>query len=219
MTNITLLVRDFLNKNPYIVRSLNDGIINVRALSLYILRKTKQDASLDAIMTGIRRYHKEIANDKEKKKHISEIFRDSRISTKSRLMIIEVKRHFNVLRNLIPSILDHIHVSRGDVLRIVQARESVMFLIDHSKKEEILKLVPKDELIRTSENIGELNIHFSEKHGDMPGILSPVINELSINDISIMQTLSGWPELALIIDEGDISRSHEVMLRFFYGKK
>ena len=119
ITNITLQVRDFLNKNPYIVRSLNDDIINVRALSLHILKNIKIDASLDAVMTGIRRYDKEGRKIQKRKAEIGEIFKYSRISTKSRLTMLEVKRHFNVLRNTIPSILDHTHVSKGEVLRIL----------------------------------------------------------------------------------------------------
>ena len=119
ITNITLQVRDFLNKNPYIVRSLNDDIINVRALSLLILKNIKIDASLDTVMTGIRRYDKEGRKIQKRKAEIGEIFKYSRISTKSRLTMLEVKRHFNVLRNTIPSILDHTHVSKGEVLRIL----------------------------------------------------------------------------------------------------
>ena len=66
MTNITQQVRDFLNKHPFIVRSLADGIINARQLAFYILKKTEMSASIHAVLSAVRRYEQEITSPKKK---------------------------------------------------------------------------------------------------------------------------------------------------------
>ena len=88
MTNISGEVRDFLNKNPFAVKGLKEGIVNVRALAFYILKKTGSNASVHAVMSGIRRYEKEIISQNELQEDIDLVYSDSKISTKSRLVMI-----------------------------------------------------------------------------------------------------------------------------------
>ncbi len=218
MTNVSQEIHDFLNKNPFIAKGISHGIVNVRALAFYMLKKLDIDASLHAVMSAIRRYKDNNKKHKESQ-DVSLIYSDSKISTKSRLMMLTVKRHFNILRNVIPDILDNIHVSKGDVLRIIEGRGSIKFIIDYSKKNEVVKLIPKEELLGINKNLGMVDIHFSEKYGDMPGILAPVLNELAINNINVIEANSSMPELNIIIKEEDISRCHDILLGFFYGGK
>ncbi len=216
MTNITQDVRDFLNKNPFIVKGLDSKITNIRALSSYILKESGINASLHAVMSAVRRFEKE--QESSEKPDVDAVFQDSKISTKSRLLMITVQRHFNVLKNILPDILDSIHVSKGDVLRIVEGRESMKFVIDHSKKKEVIRLIPKDEIVEVQENLGEINIHLSDRYGDMPGLISPIMNELAVNNININEVIGCMPELILIVKEDDISQAHDALLRFFYTK-
>src|SRR3989344_2703925 len=216
MTNITQEVRDFLHKTPFIVKALNYGIVNNRALAAYISNELNLGYSIHAIMSAIRRYEKQPKI--SRKEIVQEIYRNSKISTKSRLLMITVQRHFDVLKKIIPDILAHIHVSKGEVLRMVEGRQSIKFIIDHSKKDEILSLIPKKELLGTNENLGEINIHLDESHGDIPGLISPILNELALNDINIIQSIGGYPEIVIIIREDQISTSHDIILRFLYAK-
>jgi hypothetical protein len=218
MTNIAQEVRDFLNRNPHIVKGLQQRIVNIRGLSLYILRELEEDVSVQAIMTAVRRYQKEITSKKKRKDVLKEIYHESKVSTKSRLLIIEVKRHLKILRNYISEILDNTHVSKGEVLRIIEGRQSLKFVIDHSKKKEILKLIPKDEIITITENLGEISVGLPDKYKDMAGIYAPLLNELAISDINIIVTTGGLPEIIIVIKEEDISRCHDILLRFCYGK-
>ncbi len=219
MTNITQEVRDFLNQNPSIVKCLECKIINIRALAFHMIKNCNKGASSHAVMSAIRRYKKELKIKEKKKSIIQSIYLDSKISTKSHLVMFTLKRHFKILRNILPHILDDIHVSKGEVLRIVEGRESVKLIFDHSKKPRFLKIIPEEELIDAKENLGELNIHFSEKYGDMPGLVSPVFNELAINDVNVIEIIGCMPELIIIVKEEDISKCHDALIRFLYNKK
>jgi hypothetical protein len=218
MTNLTDDVRDYLNKNPAIVKAIGLKIVNVRALAFYVMKELKIDVSVHAVMSAIRRYEKP-SNSKNNQSTVNMIYSDSKISTKSHLALVQVKRHFDVLKNIIPTILDLISVSRGEVLRIFEGRESIKFVVDHSKIDEILKIIPKSEIIDTDDDLGEINLHLSEKYGDMPGMIAPILNELALNNINIVEVIGCMPELIIIVKEKDISQSHDALLKFLYGKK
>ena len=220
MTNLADEVRNFLNKNQFIAKCLNYEIINTRALSAYILKEAKLESSLHAIISAIRRYQKEKEKffETQRKNLIADTLKDSKLSTKSRLVMLTAKRNFSVLRNIIPDIIDHIDSNKGEVLRFVEGRESIKFIIDHSKKQEIINLIPKDQLIGVMEDLAEINVHLSEKYGDMHGLNAAVLNELAINDINLIDAIGCTPEIIIIIKEKDISKSHDTLLRFFYSK-
>lgn len=218
MTNVTQAVRDFLNKHPFIVKGLHEGIINVSALALYIMDKMGIDATVHAVISAIRRYESSSeAPREEQPSKAAEVFKDSKISTKSRLTLLTVARHFDQLQKILPAILENVDVSRGEVLRIVEGRGSIKFLVDHSKEKEIIKLIPRHELLSVSKDLGEINILFPEKLAHMPGLIAPVLNELEINDIDPIEVISCLPEFLIIVKENQIAKCHDTLLRFFYG--
>lgn len=219
MTNITDEVRNFLNKNPAIVSCIGSKIINSRALAFYILKELHLDASLHAIMSAIRRYEKPSKKDEGKQSLLKNIFADSKISTKSHLVLVQVKRNFKVLKVIIPEVMDSINTNAGEVLRIVEGRESIKFIFDHSKKEDIIRFIPRAEIDEVIDDLGEINIHLSEKFGDMPGMISPVLNELAIHNVNITEVIGCMPELIIIVKENDISQCHDTLLKFLYGSK
>ncbi len=220
MTNITHEVHNFLKKSPSIVRNIGEELINVRALAYYFLKKTKTEASVHAVMSAIRRYKDENIQPK-KRTDFNDVYKESRISTKSRLVLIVVKRHFNILKNVAHDIFDNINVAKGEVLRIVEGRASIKFIIDNAKKKEIIKLIPKDEIIFIRENLGEVNIVFPEKYGyrKMHSLISPILSELTVNNINFIEIIGCMPELIFIVKEEEISKCHDVLLKFFYGSK
>ncbi|MBS3136692.1 hypothetical protein J4401_07100 [Candidatus Woesearchaeota archaeon] len=216
MTNITHFVWDFLNKHPAMQKSLKMGIVNVRALASYIIKQGKMDSSTHAVISAIRRYN--AGNDSvligEK---LAELFRDSKISTKSKLVSITVSRDFNFLAKIMPQVFSSIDVTRGELLRLAEGRESMKIIIDHRKKAEILSMMPKERVYEIKDNLGEVNVNLDDKKSDIPGVLSTLLTEIAANSINIVEILGGAPEIIIIVREKDLSRTHDLLLRFFYG--
>jgi hypothetical protein len=141
MTNIVHEVWKVLDNNPSIRKEMNRNLINISALARYIINNKKLDASVDAVISAIRRY--------EMDKH-DDIFENAykilghtvNISTKSNLAEISLIKDDDV-QILLPKLFDFIKYIRGDVLRVTQANESIRLLIDEKNMENIIKLFPK----------------------------------------------------------------------------
>ncbi|MBD3164461.1 hypothetical protein GF323_04625 [Candidatus Woesearchaeota archaeon] len=215
MTNITHEVWDFINKYPEIKKNLTNEIINIRALANFIIKKENLDASMHSVISAIRRY------DKEKIKHFEnqagDILKDSKISTKSRIVSIIMSREFDFLEEIMPQIYASIDVSKGELLRIAQGRRAIEIFIDHSKKSDILDIIPDRKIYKITENLGEINIHLDERRGDCLGLVPTITNELALTGINIVEIIGCMPEIIIIVNERNISKAHDTLLRFFYG--
>lgn len=59
MTNVNQKVQKFIDSSPFIKNALNNDLINKRALAQYIIKETRLDGTLDAVISAIRRYNTE----------------------------------------------------------------------------------------------------------------------------------------------------------------
>ncbi len=215
MPNISHKVWAFIKKDPSIEESLLKDIVNVMALAKYIIKREKLEGSTHSVISAIRRYKKEVRA--ESRNLITEILKDSKISTKSRIVSITMSRDFSFLAGVLPEVFKLVDVTKGDMLRMAEGRESLKIFTDTKKKEDMLKIIPKDKIFQIEESLGEINIHLDESKGDAPGILSAILHELAYNDINVVELIGCMPELIIIIKEKDISKTHDALLRFFYG--
>lgn len=210
MNNITEQVWKILDNSPCLRRDLSRGLINSRALGKYLIKERKIDATIDAVLSALRRYKIEKFTDLFHKS--SKILRQATISTKSKLANVALIKDAEV-QNLLPKLFSIIYYNRGDVLRIIQADESMKILVDEKNLEKIQKLFPEKKIIKIDKNLGEINMHLHPEAVNTPGIASIITNELAFNGINIMEIISCVPEMLFFVDEKDILSAHQVLYR------
>ena len=151
MKNTVGEVWKFLDSNPCIKRDLRRGLINSRALAKYILKEKKMNATLDAVISAIRRY--ELG-------HQDDIFpialkligQTINLSTRSGLAEISLIKDEEVQR-LLPKLFGLIEYVRGEVLRVMQANESIRVLVDEKNLEEITSIFPDGKVLKKHRTI------------------------------------------------------------------
>jgi aspartokinase len=200
-----------IDNNTCIRTDLSKGLINSRALAKYILKEKKLDTTLDAIISAIRRYQPK-EQTTISTASCSKILNKAIISTKSSLANIALIKDAEV-QNLLPKIFSVVYYNRGDVLRIIQADESMKILVDEKNLSKIEKLFPEDKIIKIDKNLAEINMHLHPEAVTTPGLASIITNELSINGINIMEIISCVPELLFFVDEKDILNAHQVLYK------
>lgn len=208
MTNIMHKVWKILDNSPSIRKDMSLGLINQSALARYIIEEKKVNATLDAVISAIRRY--EIEHSNKLFDAAYKIISQSAISTKSRLSNIDIIKDTET-QKLLPELFSIINYNRGDVLRIIQADESIKILVDEKNLEKVKDLLSEDKIIKIDENLAELNMHLHPEAVNTPGILAVISNELSINDINVMETMSCVPELLWFVKEKDILKAYSVL--------
>ncbi|MBN2066514.1 MAG: hypothetical protein JW771_06880 [Candidatus Thermoplasmatota archaeon] len=209
MKNTVGIVWKFLDSNPCIKQELSRGLINARALAKYILKQEKLDTSLDAIISAIRRYE---VGKKDDVFNIAAklIGQTVNLSTRSGLAEISLIKDEEV-QHLLPELFSLIEYVRGEVLRVMQANESIRVLVDEKNLEGVMELFPKGKILKVETQIAEINMNMHPKMQTTHGILAVIANELAINNINIIEMMSCFPEMLFFVKEKDVLKAHQVL--------
>jgi aspartokinase len=208
MTNIVHEVWKILDTSPDIRKNLSRGLINHSALARYIIEKNNINATLDAVISAIRRY--KLDRFDELFDAANKMIGASSFSTKSNLANLSVIKDAEI-QKILPKLFSLIHYNRGDVLRIIQADESIKILVDEKNLEKVTSLFPKDKILKKDKNLAEINMHLHPEAVNTPGLIAIASNELAMNGINIMETMSCVPELLWFVNEKDILKAHNVV--------
>ena len=209
MTNIAEQVKVFLDNDFIIRKCLFRNIISFRALSRFIIKTLDlEEKNLDAIMSAIRRYKKEekIKSDIELKKLFSKIS----VKTRSSVVDICVKKSKKVLEQLnkINSIVD---IEKGEVIRIIQAEESIRVILDEKNLDKFFNYFSKSDFTSVEKNLNEINLHFTFEASKTKGVISLISSSLNAEDINIVEIISCAPELLIFIRKEDLLKALNVI--------
>jgi aspartokinase len=169
------------------------------------------NATLDATISALRRYEPDghAETNANANKTIGKIIT---ISTRSKLISITVVKDSDI-QQLLPKLFSIVHYNRGDVLRIVQADESIKILFDEKNFEEIEQIIPREKIKETDKNLAEINIHQYPDAKYTPGVIAIISNDLAMNNINIIDTVSCFPEMIWIVEEKDLLNAYDVIYR------
>ena len=215
MKNTVGEVWKFLDNSPCIRNDLSQGLINVRALAKHILKQKKMDTTLDAIISAIRRYELNRQDDFFTNTY-KLIGQTINLSTRSAFAKITLVKDNDVQR-LLPELFDAIKYARGDVLRVMQANESIKLLVDEKNLEDITEIFPKDKILKIEKNLAEINMNMHPKMQTTHGILAVITNELAINGINIVEIMSCFPEMLFFVKEQDVLKAYQVLYQLCHS--
>ena len=209
MTNITRDVQRVLDHDVVIKRGLSRNIINKKALAEY-LRKNGVKGSIDAIISAIRRYESELKEDNSYAT-AEAMIKDAKLSTRTGIAIVAMVKDASVQAN-IQKLFTTIHYDRGEVLRVVQAEESIKVIVDERNVSKVIDLMGQNKIIKTERKLAEITMKLSPLSAKAPGVLAILNNELAANDINIVEAVSCVPELLWFIDQKDLLKAHQTFL-------
>lgn len=210
MTNITRDVQRLLDHDVGTRRNLAQGLINKRALAQHIQRQVKGNASVDAIITAIRRYEAELSDNDTQLNKVRAILTDAKISTKTGIAIIALVKDSPV-QELLPKLFSIIHYARGEALRIIQAEEMIKVIVDETNIQKVNDLFG-NKVVHTERNLAELNMRLAPTSAKVPGVLALLNTELASNGINIVETISCVPEVLWFINKNDLLKTHQAFL-------
>lgn len=192
-------VWNILKSDPTIQKNLDRGLINIRGLSRYLIEKHKIDASMDAVISAIRRFDSKKYEKEEQT--ILNLLKNSKISTKNNIVCFTLGIDaLSILGNILNR---NIRAVIGtNEIKIVCEKESSedieSFLSEYIKKEE--------------KDLSELSITVNQKAVKQKGLVARISNEIAIHNINIVELLISPPEFLIYVKEKDMIKTHETLL-------
>ncbi|HLF54621.1 MAG TPA: hypothetical protein VI612_02790 [Candidatus Nanoarchaeia archaeon] len=200
MESINQKVWHALETDPAIKKDLIRRLINTRALAKYLIQSYGINASLDAVISSIRRFP--LGRSTENEKSLQNIFRDSIISTKNNIACVTISHP--------PSeTLSRLATISIPTIRVTTGTDEVKVMVENKNAEKIAKLF-KNADVRN--HLSEISVTVSERAVTTKGVLARIAGELAVANINIHELLVCPPQFLIYVSQDDIVKAHERIL-------
>lgn len=211
--NINQTVWKILESDLAIQKDISRHIINVRALAKHLLKQYELPASLDSVISAIRRFQGEehFADDDKELHHI---FRDSIISTKNNMACITLAISPKALFTKICASGDHL-----PAFKVTTGSEETKVIVEQPHLDQVKGWFDKKDILSIDKDLSELLVVVSEKSVHTKGVLARIATELSLGNINIHELIMCPPEFIVYVKERDIVKAHEALLKLCEEQK
>ena len=217
LTDTNEIVRSAVESDGAIRSDLARGLINVRALARHIQRKARtaarQEISLDAIISAIRRYP--IQQSTTVYQNVGRLLQ--KLTMRNKIVDVAVLNSPEI-PSALGKIASQIDYGRGEAFRVVAGVESIRLVLDEKNLDK-LSILPKKKILKVVGNLAEVIISLSNAAERTPGVVATVTTELAMNGINMIEFMSCVPELILVVEEKDALRTYESLERLAKGSR
>ncbi len=210
MTSIAKTIAKEIEDDVIVRRALEKGIVSMKALAVYLIKKGNLNTSTDAVVSAIRRYKEENPLEKKYEKAKEVISKSSDIRITTNIVEIAVEKNEET-QKILQKAFSMISYEKGEILLIIQGEKSIKFIINAKNKEKIILLFTRKSIIHVEDNLAEINIHLSEAAVTTPGIISTLSTEFMLHDINIYESMSCVPEMLFFVKQKDIMKSYQIL--------
>lgn len=207
MSSINQQVWKLISGDISIQKGLKRDIINIRGLAKFFMKKYGVKASLDSVISAIRRYD---GSETFTEEELTSIFKHCIISTKNNVVCITAR--LDSLKQF-PKILEMQANHQINHTKFLTCPNSIKIITDNVNKDKILDLFNEKTIINLEDDLSEISISLSQKAISTKGVLARMANEVSLNNINIVELLVAPPDFLVYVKEKDIVKTHEVLLK------
>jgi hypothetical protein len=218
----TDLVKPILENDLYLLELLKEDLVNYSALARKILPAIKKEnpkSTEESVSIAVRRY---VAGEKSKQlvKSVKSIISRSQLSTKNDVIHLTFRRDDAILAKIL-DVSKKIKWNEGETFFFNQGLGEVTIIIDQKYRklfDDCRKFLIEDSKDLCIISIKE-NMEDNEKKSiDVPGVYSYFIGQLSRKSVNIIEIVSTYTQLSLILKSEDLLRAYSILedsIRYF----
>lgn len=212
MTSIQKIVNDLIQQQPFIEEALAQGLINHnelgRKLKGQVELNLKHEVNETAVSMAVRRYSKQITTEVEIKNKIE--LEDADIIIRQGLFEFTVHKTPDTIK-LVRKIHDNFELSPRDFLTVTHGMYEITIVTNQRFKPELEILFDEAMRKKIIDHLSALSIKLPPDASEGVGLYYIITKALAWNNINIVEIISTWSELTLIIQDDKINLSHEVI--------
>lgn len=211
MKKISNYVEEYIKENIFIEESLSKGLINISALSEYFQPRLEKELGREIKFTTINMAIRRFAENHEKfnKKDERHIFYEDFV-VRSNLIDVTIYKS-EEYSNQIKKLSELINSKDGDYLTITEGRNEITILTNKKYLQELITIFGNEKIKLILDSVGCIQIKLNEISIQEVGVFYKVIKSLTWEGINILELVSTYTELILIISEDELSRAYEIV--------
>ena len=201
MVTVQHLVKKELERNPFLVDMLEEGLLNVSAvatkISHEISREMGKEIKLSAISMGIRRFTQAIST---KNSQQWKFPKNVEISTKSQIYEVAIEKT-PAIPIILKRLYKRIRREKGEFLSVVEGTYEFVIFTNQSKKEDVREALKGKKITSELNNAAYVTVNWKRITKDIPGIYYRITRALAFKGISIQSFHTIGAEMILFFKE------------------
>ena len=213
--SIAQLVKESINRSPFISEMLMEDVISFSNLAKYlqprIASQMDGEVSLSSIVMAIRRYSVELKSKKSVKK-VGQM--DYSISVQTGIYDMNF-RNTQDFSSRLGKLYEHIDPAGGDFLNISAGNSEVSLAVSMKHKSLVKELFSDMQIIHEADDLVALSIVFGGNYIMTPGLIYVAVRKLAWEQINIIELISTMNYLSFVIDKENSSKAYTCLQSLF----
>lgn len=199
--NITKTTLDYIRQHPSITDCMTKGLINYSALARRIAKAQSLD-SVAAVQIACRRVAETLAEPSEHDATIFRLIKQAKLNIRSPMLSATVAKPLD-FKKLI-KLRETVKEGRGDI-NIIEGEEVFTVVTNEQYRSTICQSFTS-ELVNLKESLVQITMLFNEEIKTVPGIVATVYSLLRDKNVNILEEMSCWTDLMLVVQSDDIEK-------------
>lgn len=210
MKPIAAVVREIVDESEVILTALSEGVLNLSAYAKQIksevARRSKKDVPVGTIVVALCRYEL----DAKKRAPLCPKVKIESISTRSALAEVTFAKSA-ANKSRLRALHENEKLSDADMLTVTSGIREISLIIPAALKPEVLKVFRGDKPTMVQEDLASLTLRFPSRYLHTPNTTFALIRPLALHRINIVEVVSTYTELTVVVAEQDLQAAFAVM--------
>ncbi|MEM4336180.1 MAG: ACT domain-containing protein [Candidatus Anstonellales archaeon] len=213
MVTVAHIVEKLVKENPSLEQALAMDLLSYSRTAVYLKPKVEKELGKEVKIGAIAMALQRIA-EKVRTKAKEHEYKIKEISTRSNLAEISIAKTSRI-KEIIDEVYETVDIAKGDVVNFIHGNNETTIIFSDGKFEEIKEILRKEKVIGEMKGLGAISLRFSEETLSSPGFVAYVLKELAWHGINVVEVVSTYTELSVILKEEDVGKAYNVIKSLF----
>ncbi len=165
--------------------------------------------SFDAVLIACRRLRSQGRLKISREAKIRALIDNAKIRVRTKLAVAAFDKTLTLAKR--SELQSRILKSRGD-FNLIEGEESVT-VVTNDDYLPLLKKIVGNRLLRTNSNVVQIAMIFQPSLETTSGVVAHIYRLFAENNVNILEEMSCWTEVMVVIDEKDLTRAMQALSR------
>jgi hypothetical protein len=212
------VVERIVIRAPFFEEGLRDGLLNLSAVARWLRPEVEQrlahEVSEAAIVMGLRRL---AARLRRRARPLGNVLRNiGDLTLRSDLVEFTFQTSATILDRK-RQLLDVMAKRRDTFVAITQGVSEVTLIVSRSAASDVARLFAREREVARLGELSSITVRLPEKAVGIPGVHYSILKQLAWHDINVVEVVSTYTELSIVLANADVDRAFVVLKGFLWG--
>lgn len=215
MVTVARIVEKIVRENPSLELMLSKDLISYSKLARYMREEVKKEMGKEvkdsAIVVAISRLQERAQKMYERPKKFSA----KNMSTHSNLMEIAVVSSSDIPEK-ISKMYSLPELEEGGLLNATEGANQATFIFSETMEKSVKRILEGEKVLLEMKGLSQISISFGKEMFETPGFMVYVLKELSWNGINVIEVISTYTEMSIVVESKDLTKAYEIMRKALF---